>query len=179
MTVVPGAESTVDAFSGATNKGINIGVHLNKSLKYNQVESGLDYMYNKQTFTYNDAVNNYAGYRELKVSQFMIPLTYNFILFRKMFPNADIHLKLGYIGQLNFVSATSTGILPDYSIKPWSNGGTIGISAYPFQFQNGSKLGFYIDGYRGTQVYKDFYNQSSFKIPGSSFIKFGLKYQLK
>jgi hypothetical protein len=136
-------------------------------------------MFNKQTFTYNDAVNNYAGVRELKVSQFMIPLTYNFVFFRKMFPDADIQLKLGYTGQLNFVSETSTGILPDYSVKPWSNGAAFGISAFPFQFTDGSKLGFYLDAYRGTQIYDDYYNQSSFEMPGSSYIKFGLKYQLK
>jgi hypothetical protein len=35
MTVVPGAETTVDAFSGATKTGINVGFHINKPLKYN------------------------------------------------------------------------------------------------------------------------------------------------
>jgi hypothetical protein len=179
MTVVPGAETTVDAFSGATNYGINTGIHIAKPLKYNKVESGIDYMYNLQTFTYNDAVNNYSGVRELKVSQIMIPLTYNFVLFRNLLPDADIQLKLGYAGQLNFVSESGTGTLPDYSIKPWSNGATFGISAFPVQFKNGSKLGFYFDAYRGTQVYEDFYNQKSFEMPGSSFMKFGLKYQLR
>ena len=179
MTVVPGAETTVDAFSGATNYGINTGIHISKPLKYNQVESGIEYMYNSQTFTYNDAANNYSGLRELKVSQIMIPLTYNFVLFRNLLPDADIQLKLGYAGQLNFVSESGTGTLPDYSVKPWSNGATFGISAFPVQFKNGSKLGFYFDAYRGTQVYEDFYNQKSFEMPGSSFMKFGFKYQLK
>jgi hypothetical protein len=109
----------------------------------------------------------------------MIPLTYNFVLFRNLLPDADIQLKLGYAGQLNFVSESGTGTLPDYSIKPWSNGATFGISAFPVQFKNGSKLGFYFDAYRGTQVYEDFYNQKSFEMPGSSFMKFGLKYQLR
>lgn len=179
MTVVPGAETAVDAFSGATNYGINTGIHISKPLKYNQVESGIEYMYNSQTFTYNDAANNYSGLRELKVSQIMIPLTYNFVLFRNLLPDADIQLKLGYAGQLNFVSESGTGTLPDYSVKPWSNGATFGISAFPVQFKNGSKLGFYFDAYRGTQVYEDFYNQKSFEMPGSSFMKFGFKYQLK
>lgn len=109
----------------------------------------------------------------------MLPLTYNFVLFRKIFPNADIQLKLGYTGQLNFVSESSTGNLPDYSVKPFSNGATLGISAFPYQFRNGCKLGFYIDVYRGTQVYEDFYNQKSFEMPGSSFMKFGVKYLFK
>lgn len=179
MNVVPGAETNVDAYSGATNYGINAGIHVSKPLKYNKVESGIDYMYNSQTFTFNDATNNYSGVRELKVLQIMIPLTYNFVLFRNLFPLADIQIKLGYCGQLNFVSESGTRTLPDYTIKPWSNGATLGISAFPFQFKNESKLGFYFDGYRGTQVYEDYYNQKSFEMPGSSYLKFGLKYQFK
>jgi hypothetical protein len=181
MAVVPGAETppeaTVDAFSGATHTGVNVGMHVNKPLKYNQFETGIDFMFNCQTFTYIDAGNKYVGVRDLKVSQIMFPLSYNIVLFRKHLLNAGIQLKFGYLGQLNFVSTSSTGILPDYSINRWSNGATLGISAYPFQFNDGSKLGMYFDGYRGTQIYKDFYNQSSFEMPGSSFIKFGLKYQ--
>jgi hypothetical protein len=181
MSVVPGvevpAEATVDAFSGATYTGANLGVHLNKTLKRNQVELGLDYMYNHQNFNYIDIGNHFIGVRELNVSQCMIPLTYNFVLFRKWFPLADVQIKMGYLGQFNFVTVTETGILPEYRIKPWSNGVTLGVSAFPFCFRNGNKLGFYFDGYRGTQVYEDFYNQKSFEMPGSSFIRFGLKFQ--
>jgi len=42
MAVVPGAETNVDAVTGATNTGMNVGVHINKPLKYNQVESGIE-----------------------------------------------------------------------------------------------------------------------------------------
>lgn len=181
MNVVPNVsvpqDATVDAFTGATQMGYNIGVHVNKILKKNQIEAGLDYMYNYQTFNYNDAGNFYNGERWLQVSQIMLPLTYNLVLFRNLLPNADIQLKIGFLGQLNFVSTHETGNLPAYSFNPWSNGLTLGLSAYPFQFKNGNKLGFYFDGYRGNQIYKDFYNQSCFEIPGSSFMKFGLKYQ--
>jgi hypothetical protein len=181
MTVVPCAEAppeaTVDAFSGATYTGINVALHVNKPLKYNQIESGIDFMFNQQTFNYIDAGNKYIGVRDLNVSQIMIPLTYNFVLFRKLLPHTGIQLKFGYLVQLNFISGSSTGILPDYSINRWSNGATFGISAVPFQFKGGRKLGVYFDAYRGTQIYKDFYNQTSFEMPGSSFMKFGLKYQ--
>ncbi len=171
MTVVPGAESTVDAFSGATNKGFNAGAHINKPLKYNQVETGIDYMYNQQTFAYNDVVNNYAGVRELNVSQLMIPLTYNFVLFRKLFPNADIQIKLGYTGQLNFISVSSKGNVPEYSINPWSNGGTFGISAFPFQFRNGSKVGVYFDGLPRNPGLHGFLQSIRFRNAGFKFYK--------
>ncbi|MCE5345098.1 MAG: hypothetical protein LLG13_02255 [Bacteroidales bacterium] len=182
MTVVPNirvpSESTVDAFTGATKLGYNIGAHLNKKLKNNQIETGLDYMYNYQTFNYNDAGNFYSGVRRLQVSQFMLPLTYNFVLLRKLIPKADIQLKIGLTGQLNSISTNDTGIsLPSYSINHWSIGPIFGLSAYLFQFQNGNKLGIFFDVYRGSQIYEDYYNQSSFEIPGSSFMKFGLRYQ--
>ncbi len=181
MTVVPGvkvpAESKVDAFTGATRLGYNVGVHTSKKLKRNLVETGIDYMYNFQTFNYIDAGNFYIGVRRLQVSQIMLPVSYNLGLFKNRLPKADIGLKIGLMGQLNFVSVNETGILPAYSVNPCSFGPTFGLSAYPFHFNNGNKLGFYFDGYRGTRIYEDFYNQSHFEMPGSSFIKFGLKYQ--
>lgn len=182
MNVVPGVqvpeEATVDAFSGATTKlGFNAGLHLNHRLKNNQVETGLDYMYNHQTFNYIDAGNMYVGVRELYVSQVMLPVTYNFGLFKKQLSKAEIQIKAGLIGQVNFISTSDTGILPDYSVIPFSVGPTLGFSAFPLCFDNGKKLGIYIDIYRGSQIYEDFYNQASFEIPGSSFAKFGLKYQ--
>lgn len=183
LSVVPDAEptpeATIDAYSGATSMGANMGLHANKPLKFGEIETGLDYMYNHQEFTYADAGNMYIGSRDLSVHQFMIPLTYNFELFEKMLPTAEIQLKIGYLGQINFVSCKGTGILPEYSINRFSNGGVFGISAYPFSFANGSKLGFYLDAYRGTQIYIDHYNQERFEMPGSSFVKGGLKYRFK
>lgn len=182
LTVVQNAEPVVgkpDAYSGATSIGANVGIHVNKPLKYGEIESGLDYMYNSQTFTYADQGNMYIGSRDLSVNQVMIPLTYNFELFKKALPLAEIQIKLGYMGQVNFVTGNGIGILPEYSINHWSNGAIFGISAYPFKFVNGSKIGLYIDAYRGCQIYKDYYNQESFQMPGSSFVKGGIRYQFK
>lgn len=182
FTVVPNAEPAFgkpDAYSGATSMGGNIGVHVNKPLVYGEIESGLDYMFNNQTFTYNDQGNMHNGVRKLSVNQVMIPLTYNFELFKRVLPNAEIQFKLGYMGQVNFVSANGTGILPEYTINKWSNGAVFGISAYPLKFANGAKLGFYFDAYRGTRIYQDYYNQESFEMPGSSFFKGGIRYKFK
>lgn len=176
MSVVPGVqvppEATFDAFTGATHTGFNAGVHINRRLKKNQVETGLDYMYNYQKFNYIDVGNHYIGVRELHVSQFMVPLTYNFTL-----QKAGIQFKAGLVGQFNLVSGKGTGILPDYSVKPFSAGPTLGISFIPFHLSNGDMVGMYCDIYRGSQIYKDFYNMPEYEMPGSSFIKFGLKYQ--
>lgn len=181
MEVVAGSTNTpatsVDAFSGATNTGFNAGVHASYPLKRNEIETGVDFMLNNQTFTYEDEANGYAGQRKLNVSQIMVPLTYNFNLLNGALPSAEIQVKLGVAGQLNFVGADNTGLLPAYEVNRWSNGFTFGVSAYPFHFRNNHKLGFYLDGYRGTQIYEDFYNLSEYEVPGSSYMKFGLKYQ--
>lgn len=176
MSMVTGVkvppEATVDAFTGATQVGFNAGVHINHSLKRNQVETGLDYMYNFQKFNYIDVGNHYIGVRELHVLQFMVPLTYNFVI-----QNAGLQLKIGLLGQFNLVTGKGTGILPDYSVNPFSAGPTFGISFLPLHFRNGDNLGLYCDIYRGSQFYEDFYNQPEFEMPGSSFLKLGLKYQ--
>ena len=175
----PPDENLCDAYSGATRLGVNVGVHINKPLKYGEVESGLDYMFNVQTFSFAHQENMYVGVRELNVNQLMIPITYNFNVLKKVWPTAELQLKLGLTGQLNFVSISSTGTLPDYSINSLSGGGLFGISAYPMKFGNGSKLGFYIDAYRGSQIYEDFYNQKTFEMSGSSFVKGGVRYRFK
>lgn len=181
MSVVPGVqvppEAIVDAFSGATHPGFNAGVHISRKMKMNHLETGLDYMYNHQTFNYIDAGNKYTGVRELHVSQLILPFTYNMVLFGKLFPEADMQLKAGLICQLNFVSGKGVGILPDYSANPLSAGPILGFALYPLSFENGNKIGIYIDFYRGSQIYKDFYNQPDFEMPGSSFAKFGLTYK--
>jgi hypothetical protein len=176
LEATPG--STIDAYSGATRIGANAGVHINKPLHYGEIETGLDYMYNNQCFSYADQGNSYVGTRELHVNQIMFPFTCNFVLFKKWLPSAEVQLKLGYLGQYNMASTSGTGILPGFSINKWSNGATLGLSAYPIKFGNGSKLGLYLDAYRGSRIYTDYYNQEGFEMPGSGFVKFGVRYQL-
>jgi hypothetical protein len=60
---------------------------------------------------------------------------------------------------LSYAIRVVTGILPAYTLNRWSNGDSIGISAYPVMFINGSKLGFYFDVYRVSLIYTDLYNQ--------------------
>jgi len=167
-----------DAFSGATKTGLNASSHVVLPLKRNAIESGIDFMYNSQTFTLNDVTNGYKGTRKIGTSQFMVPLTYNLGFFKKNNPLGSLQIKIGYLMQFNMFSVTNNGTsLTDYSTKGFSNGITAGISATPFKFENGNRLGFYFDGYRGSKIYDDFYNRSIYEMPGSSFMKFGIIYQ--
>ncbi|MHC1778140.1 MAG: hypothetical protein AB9834_22255 [Lentimicrobium sp.] len=167
-----------DAYTGATRTGYNAGVHCVVPILNHGIEAGIDYMFSPQTFTYQDNINGFSGERKLSTSQIMMPLTLNLSLFRQKTPEGLIHLKLGYALQYNIMEITSTGTLPEYSLNRWSNGFTLGFTAMPFRFQDGSKIGFFIDGFRGTQVYEDFYNQKPFEMPGTSFVKYGIIYQL-
>ncbi len=170
-------ENYIDAYSGATQIGVNISVKANKPLKNGEIESGLEYMFNSQTFSFYDQANMFVGVRDLKVNQFMLPITYNFNLLKKALPEAELQLKLGFMGQFNLITSHEIGTLPDYSINPYSGGALFGISFYPIRFANNTKLGFYIDAYRGSQIYEDYYNQNAFEMPGSSFIKGGIRYR--
>ncbi|RPH32748.1 MAG: hypothetical protein EHM93_07935 [Bacteroidales bacterium] len=167
-----------DAFTGATKIGFNASGHVVLPIKRNAIETGIDYMYNNQTFTFNDYSNGYSGNRRISSSQIMLPVTYNFSFFHKNNPLGSIQFKVGYLIQFNMFSVLDSGTaLTDYSLNNFSSGITAGLSATPFHMNNGSKLGFYFDVYRGTKIYNDFYNQSIYEMPASSFMKFGIIYQ--
>jgi len=167
-----------DAFSGATKTGFIASGHVVLPLKRNAIETGIDYMYNNQTFNFNDNLNSYSGNRKIGSSQLMVPITYNFGLFKKNNSLGTVNIKVGYLMQLNLFSVSDNGSnLTDYSLKHFSSGLTVGLSAIPFNLDNGSSLGLYVDGYRGSKIYNDFYNRSVYEMPGSSFMKFGIIYQ--
>ncbi len=184
MSVIPGvatpAEAIVDAFSGSTQTGFHGGIHFSQAAGIGEVETGVDLMHNKQLFNYIDAGNFYIGVRRLGVTQLMIPITFNFPILKKKLPSLDLGLKAGLIGQTNFITSHDSGIrLPEYTYNNSSIGVTAGLKIYPLHFENGSKLGLYLDIYRGSIIYEDFYNKSSFEMPGSSFVRLGLQYQFK
>jgi hypothetical protein len=170
--------TTVDAYSGATSSGFNAGVKVIFPLKRNAIESGIDYIFNAQTFTYSDINNGFYGKRELAVSQFMVPITYSIAFFRRSNPQGLFQIKVGYAAQFNLVNISDgIGNLPSYSTKAISQGATLGFSTTPISLRSGAKLGFYIDGYRGSQAYFDFYNRTEFEMPGTAFLKYGFIYQ--
>ncbi|MFO8021132.1 MAG: hypothetical protein R6U65_01605 [Perlabentimonas sp.] len=176
LSVIPNAQ--VDAYSGATTKGANASAKMLVPLGRNAVETGIELMHNGQTFSYNDEANGFYGKRKLGVSQLMIPVTYSLGVFKKNNAEGLFQVKVGYMLQLNILSVSdANGTLPNYSTNAFSNGATFGISTTPFRLNNGTKIGFYIDGYRGTQAYQDFYNRTDFEMPGTAFVKYGIIYQ--
>jgi hypothetical protein len=168
MEDIPGAG--VDAFSGATRTGFHGGAKIAVG-KIVALQAGTDYMYNNQVFTYNDPANGFSGQRNLNTHQFMFPTTLNFRLL-----SDKVEFKVGHVLQYNMMGVKSQGTLPHWSINKWSNGATMGIAISPLRFENGSRIGLYLEGYRGGQIYDDHYNQTNFEMPGSSFFKYGIIY---
>ena len=176
LTLIDNTEA--DAFTGATSRGVNASGKVMLPLKRNYIETGIDLMYNRQTFSYKDAVNGFTGERRLGVTQFMLPLTYSIALFRENHPGGLFQVKFGYTAQINLFSISDgNGNMPGYSTNSFSNGATIGFSATPYRFENGARLGLFLDVYRGTRAYEDFYNRTDFEMPGTSYIKYGIIYQ--
>ncbi|MCF8361760.1 MAG: hypothetical protein K9G70_03965 [Prolixibacteraceae bacterium] len=173
MSVVE--NSTVDAVSGATKTGFNAGAHALFPMNGNDLETGLEYQLSFNELSFNDPNNDFNGIRDIQLSQIVVPFTYNINIFKK---NPELlSLKMGGAFQLNLPLLNDTGNLPEYTINRLSSGVHIEISSLPFHFNNGSKAGASISGYRGSQIYEDYYNRSEFEEPGSSYYKFNLIYQ--
>lgn len=168
----------IDGFTGATNLGVNVGAHVLFPVFNNYVEIGSDYINSNQTFSFKDGINNFHGKRTISNSQIIFPITFNIGLFKQKYEDGLFQIKIGYALQYNMFNVSDEGnSLPEYSTKSFSSGLIFGLATAPYMFENGSKLGIYVDAYRGSQIYEDFYNKSSFKMPGSSFLKTGLFYQ--
>ncbi|MEI6089965.1 MAG: hypothetical protein WCR42_05910 [bacterium] len=170
----------VDAVTGATKMGFHVGGRVAMPLWNNAIESGLDVMTNNQIFKYNDLKNEFVGNRNIWTTQIMVPLTWNFGFFKKSDPLGMFKIKLGWVLQYNMLSVKDSDYqlpLPEYFVRSFSSGPTLGFSVTPFTFKNGSKLGVYFDAYRGSKIYDDFYNDDFFKMPGSSYLKYGILYQ--
>jgi len=169
----------VDAYSSATRAGFNDGAHWLLPVKKDNIEVGIDYMNSSQTFRYMNVKNEaYLGRRSIRISQFNFPLTYNISLFKQKFTKEHylIELKFGGVIQYNrfTIRDYSNNFDNDYTTRPFSGGITFGIATTPIIMERGSKLGFYLDLYRGTQIYEDRFNPKSLELTGSSYIKTGV-----
>ena len=168
----------VDAMTGATIPGINIGAHVTVRVSKNYIETGIDMITGHQEFNYTDQVNGNNGVREIRTTQLRLPVLFNFTIGRNYSEIGLLQVKIGYsFGYSLFNVNDLIGILPDYETNPFSGGICLGISAYPWKFKNNSKLGIYMDLMRaGSYPYKDMYSSSD--MHGLSYLKFGIGYQL-
>ncbi len=170
-------KTPVDAYSGATSIGANTGIHVSLPTGKNNIETGIDLMYNRQYFKYQDNTNQFTGTSTMDIYQVMFPVVYSIVFFKNIQAGGLFQVKVGYLAQLNFLhQVKKSGTTPQYDKNLYSGGFTAGIASTPIKLKNGNMLGCYFDVYRGGQIYKDFYNKTSYEEPGSSFIKTGIIY---
>lgn len=170
----------IDGFTGATRIGFHAGGRVTIPVGKNDLQTGVNYLFSPQEFTYNDANHGYYGTRKISLSQLCLPVTYNINLFKQHLSPGTLSLKFGGVMEYNMPSVNDKGSnLTTYTIKKFSGGATLGISSIPFHFKDESGLGLSFDLYKGTQIFDDLYNKKEFEMPTSSYMKLSIIYQFK
>jgi len=112
-------ETEVDAVSGATSVRLSGGAHISIPIRNNNIETGLDIIGQDQTLTYYDSEKNQTGKRTFKYTTVMLPVTFNWNVWRNKdnFPNLGI--KIGLAGAYAFDPKTVTS--GDPMAFEWNN----------------------------------------------------------
>jgi len=166
--------SNVDAITGATKTLFNSGIHTEIDIKGHKIETGLDYITFDQSIEYMVPSLSVNGQRDVQFHQLRLPLTYNFQFFRDSQNYSRLILKAGFsMGYTFSKSVSDFGNIPDYKFTNWDYGPTLGVSVFPLQLKQNYRIGFYLDLYRGSQIYEDIYHKAE-GIGGQSFMKFGV-----
>ena len=89
-----------------------------------------------------------------------------------------MEVKLGYVAQCNMLKETGReGTIPSREFNRRSHGPTLGITLKPFRLSNGNQLGLYVEGYRGSAIFRDPYNRDEYEMTGSAYVKTGLFFE--
>lgn len=172
-------DTKIDAVSGATRNCLHIGYHPTLHIRGHLLETGFDLLNFKQTFSYTGHESLYKGKRDFRYTQFGIPLSYNFQLFRDANHEAQLLLKLGISASYRIADKiTEQGQLPCYAFDHFSMGPAFGISSTPFSLNDQFSLGLYLDFMLGSNVYSDDFSAAD-GIGNMSNIKFGMIVKMK
>lgn len=149
-------ESTeVDAVSGATKTGLDIGIRGEYNIRRHGVESGADYLTFEQKIEYNDPANDYYGAFETKYRILHVPATFNLNLLRSGSLNPVLTLKAGVA--MDFLldeKIERVGVTPDHELKSFSFGPTLGLLVTPIHIDRFS-AGAYFDVFRGSGIFEE------------------------
>jgi hypothetical protein len=176
MSLIPAAAP--DAFSGATSPGLSASLHYERRVKKNYFVTGIDYMMNNQTFTYNDPANRYSGKRDIRVSQFRIPVQYQVGVFRGSMPEGILKIRAGISAGYTHFKITNSGFLPEtVTTYPFSIGPAIGGSITPWRAANGASISITGEMWRSfSPGFSDNYNVG--EQNGMSYGKIGIVFHL-
>ena len=172
--------SGVDAITGATKISSNAGIHLILKGHGRTIETGLDYVNLSKSINYEMPSLSVDGLRDFETHQLRLPLTYNFGFFENDMEQSRFILKVGvsagYTFSKTIEDSEGSENLPEYEFSDWDVCGKIGFSYYFLNLNQKSRLGIYIDAYRGFKAYKDVYHESAY-LGGNAFMKFGFTFE--
>jgi hypothetical protein len=172
--------SGVDAITGATKVGSNAGIHLILKGHGRTIETGLDYVNLSKSIKYEMPSLSVNGTRNFETHQLRLPVTYNFGFFKNDLKQTKLVLKVGlsagYTFSKTIEDSEGSENLPEYDFSDWDLCGKIGVSYYPFNLNQNSRFGIYIDAYRGFKAYKDIYHEAAY-LGGNAFMRFGFIFE--
>ena len=169
--------SGVDAISGATRIRFSAGVHKEIRYKGLMFESGIDYLAFDQTLAWDMPSFSRKGKRDVRLSQWRMPVTCNARFFKNREGEARLIVKGGIsVGYTALKSIADSGTLPEYTFNRWDYGPTLGLMYFPFFPAQDFRLGVFLDVYRGSRIYKDAFHRGE-GLGGQSYLKLGIVIQ--
>jgi hypothetical protein len=172
--------SDVDAISGASKIAYNAGFHSVLKGHGRTMEIGIDYIKLENSIEYDMPSLSVNGTRTFETHQIRLPITYNFEFLKNDLKQPKFVLKVGaspgYIISKKITDSEDSENMPDYEFSDWDVCGKIGLSYYPFDFNQYYRIGLYLDAYRGFKTYDDIYHEAAY-LGGNAFLKFGVIYK--
>jgi hypothetical protein len=164
----------IDGITGATKLKYSGAAYYQFELENHQIETGLEYVSFDQQISYQDPLNSISGGRNISFSQIRIPFTYHFPFFSDIRGIPLLTFKAGIsIGYLINKNVVDVGSLPQYKLNKTDIGFAAGLAFQPLKIGRNGRIGFFLDAYRGNQVYEDIYHKSGQAGNGSA-LKFGI-----
>jgi hypothetical protein len=135
----------VDAVTSASRWGGNGGIHAEIDLAGHFIETGLDYSYFKNDYTYNNLSGNIDGTRSFTIQGITLPVMYNFHFFNRGNGDPRLILGLGLFGSyFPYHKVGETGSMSSYNLKNWTAGPCLRISYYPLEIEDKYLLGLFL-----------------------------------
>ncbi|MEJ2568667.1 MAG: hypothetical protein P8Z50_07345 [candidate division WOR-3 bacterium] len=173
-------DADVDAVTGATKAEVKFTVLAGGSyggLVHNENMHGINGVSGVDAITGATKVGSNAGF---ETHQLRLPVTYNFGFFKNDLKQTKLVLKVGlsagYTFSKTIEDSEGSENLPEYDFSDWDLCGKIGVSYYPFNLNQNSRFGIYIDAYRGFKAYKDIYHEAAY-LGGNAFMRFGFIFE--
>lgn len=162
-----------DAITGATKLQITVGVHRNFKILGQWFETGFDFLDFDHSIDYNLPSFHRHGSIRFSFQQIRLPIRYKLQIYNNQYTEKNVTVNFGLsFGYSLFKEEHSTGNMPHYSIRQTDWGPSLGLVIFPFSSTYLKNGGFFVDAYRGSQIFDDPFHKAS-GVGNNSYLKFG------